>query len=629
MTLTTEYQYIGRSNAMKPKSGDAYWYYILLYAKSTPNSSTGYHTVTIKQELVCTVLSRFWGRSTSYHGTVDGISAFSGTNMPNKDWDTLTPFVAGGITYKAGTVIGEGSVAVNCTDGAEHTVPLSVSWSLLSSPAGETYLPLANTTATVSVSVTLPAIARATTLDAISCSSAYLDGVISYSYTPKSDSYYNVARILCGAMELQTILIGVKSAQQQTGSVSLSADDLELIYGLVTSSVSCDIAIEIDTYSDSALSAQIGDTQRRTIALKIPESVKPSASLTVAPVNTNEWIAAKGIYVRGLSGLTAHVTGAPGEGASISGYHVHAVGLTWAAGDSLTIDSLWRDGTFSVEGTVTDSRQRATVDSKTVTVHPYSSPAVSSVQYERGSWTDGEWTESEDGEDIKVIYKLRLSLSDFDNRGAVTFKFNGQAVIPSAGTYTDIQNNAEVFAIFTGIDSEKTWRCSAAVTDSAGTTSGALSFVVPSKSVAIEYRASGKGIAFGKTSEKDGLECAWDADFSGTTLFSGSVTGNVLSIGKLPYIAAYSDFNDYTTPGVYGVYYTLDAQTISNLPGTVKDAGTLRVYCSTGNTAQDGRWVYLMQEYVTMYGDAVYRRGLSNLNDDGWQFTAWKTFAGT
>ena len=113
----------------------------------------------------------------------------------------------------------------------------------------------------------------------------------------------------------------------------------------------------------------------------------------MAPVNTNEWIAAKGIYVRGLSGLTAHVTGAPGEGASISGCQVHAVGFTWAAGDSLTIDSLWRDGTFSVEGTVTDSRQRTTVDSETVIVHPYASPSVSSVQYERGSWTDGEWTE--------------------------------------------------------------------------------------------------------------------------------------------------------------------------------------------------------------------------------------------
>ena len=76
MELTSTYQYLGRSAKIAPQSGN-YGFYILLYGKSTPNTVTGYHTVSTKMVLACTINSEFYQYGTTYTGTINGASAFS------------------------------------------------------------------------------------------------------------------------------------------------------------------------------------------------------------------------------------------------------------------------------------------------------------------------------------------------------------------------------------------------------------------------------------------------------------------------------------------------------------------------------------------------------------------------
>lgn len=135
--LTSEYQYIGRSSEMRSQSG-SYSFYILLYAKTAPNNSTGYHNVTIKQVLSCTANSSFYQYGTTFSGAIAGTTVFSGSNKPWTEWEIGT-FTEGGHTYKKGTVIAEGSKQVDCTDGTAKSITLTTTWKF--TVTGTSYTP--------------------------------------------------------------------------------------------------------------------------------------------------------------------------------------------------------------------------------------------------------------------------------------------------------------------------------------------------------------------------------------------------------------------------------------------------------------------------------------------------------
>ena len=160
-TLTSEWQYLGRSSVMKSVGGTLN-YYVLIWAKAVPNNATGYYTVTIHERLASTnTNARFYQYPCYYAGTIDGQSAMSGTNKPWAEWE-VGAFSAGGVSYAIGTVIAEGSVNVDCTNGKSKDITLSCTWSMGAQSAS--YTPAANASRTVSVTATLAAIPRGTIL---------------------------------------------------------------------------------------------------------------------------------------------------------------------------------------------------------------------------------------------------------------------------------------------------------------------------------------------------------------------------------------------------------------------------------------------------------------------------------
>ena len=134
--LTSTYQYLGCSSVINSKSGSLK-YYLLLYAKTSPNNTTGIHTVSILGRLasVNTNATFYYPPCTMEHsGTINGSTAFSGSNKPNAEWgyNSSSGTNIGGVTYKTYTDIGSGSVDVDCTNGLSKDITVSFTWKMKS-----------------------------------------------------------------------------------------------------------------------------------------------------------------------------------------------------------------------------------------------------------------------------------------------------------------------------------------------------------------------------------------------------------------------------------------------------------------------------------------------------------------
>ncbi len=156
--LTNEYQYLGRSNAVGSRAG--YNYYILLYAKTSGSASTGKHTVTVKQRLVCDVNSSWWGYCTSGYITVNGISAtvYNWEVTPNSDWNG--GLTEGGYTYARYVDIKECSVEISASATSTTDISISASWVLEDNGQTDSHFPYCGMSAAISINATLPALSQ-------------------------------------------------------------------------------------------------------------------------------------------------------------------------------------------------------------------------------------------------------------------------------------------------------------------------------------------------------------------------------------------------------------------------------------------------------------------------------------
>lgn len=160
ITLSSEYQYIGRSNAVKAY-GYNFKYYILMYAKTAEDPTTGSHRVSVKMRLAGTDNSTFYKYYTNGSAEVDGESAFAWVKQlnPNTAWGNSPSLTEDGNTYKHYIDLKEGSVDV-AADYAEKKVTITAMWqrrSISSTPPD--WLP-STTVAEASIEVLLPEIMR-------------------------------------------------------------------------------------------------------------------------------------------------------------------------------------------------------------------------------------------------------------------------------------------------------------------------------------------------------------------------------------------------------------------------------------------------------------------------------------
>lgn len=269
-TLTSEYQYVGRSNAVSCPSG---WnYYILLYAKTSGNNSTGKHSVTVKQRLVCDQVSTFYGWCTSGYAKVAGENAFSWSwsHVPDAAWNTSS-ITAGSYTYPRWIDLKEGTVVVNTGYGETQDITLESSWVMEESNSAG-WFPYTGKTAKSSFTVTLPMIAGAS-VPTLSASSVVMLNKVKITTNRQSSSLTHDLTYSFGGIT-GTIATGVGDSYEWT------VPDLVAKIAGKTSEI-CTIICKTKSGSTEVGSETV------TLTLKVPAKSTPSASASTVKMGTS------------------------------------------------------------------------------------------------------------------------------------------------------------------------------------------------------------------------------------------------------------------------------------------------------------------------------------------------------
>mgnify|MGYP003288485449 CR=1 FL=1 len=235
------------------------------------------------------------------------------------------------------------------------------------------------TSTTLSKTVTLDTIGRASTIDLLSCATSYFTGTMTYKYTPKSGELYNRCNISLNLdgdyIPVKTIDLDQKYPSQQTATVTLSSSELSTVYYNLPSAKKGTLRFTLRTYSDE-YNTQVGEAGYKEISLTIPNdtTTQPTATLTVSSVHSLG-SAFDGLYIKGKSKANATLDSGAGKyGATPKSYKV-TIG-TQSGASPLTSAYLTTPGELTIKGTVTDSREYSRTYTKTITVIDYSSPRI-------------------------------------------------------------------------------------------------------------------------------------------------------------------------------------------------------------------------------------------------------------
>lgn len=271
-TLTSSYQYLGRSDVMKSNSGSLN-YYMLLFAKTTTNNTTGIHTVTTKGYLASTnANATFYQYATWFDAWTNDVRVAYGNNYPNSAWDYNGSGESfGGVTYKTYTKIFEASTNVDCSDGLEKTIKLGWYYEF-GGGEGHSYTPTYGTKRSLYVDVNLAAIPRASQ-PKLSAYTVQMGNTVTISTNRLSSSFTHNLTYSFGS--------GTGTIANDVGaSYTWKVPDL---VSYIPNQTSGTCTITCKTYSGSTYIGQ----RTVSLSLTIPNKSTPSASASTVKMGTS------------------------------------------------------------------------------------------------------------------------------------------------------------------------------------------------------------------------------------------------------------------------------------------------------------------------------------------------------
>lgn len=343
---------------------------------------------------------------------------------------------------------------------------------------------------TASGNGTFDTIPRATT-PTLSASSVNMGESITINMPRASSSFDHTLTYKFGDA---TGTIGTDLGTSKAWTVPLS------LASQIPSGTSGTCTITCKTYNGSTL---IG-TKTVSFTAKVPASVVPTIS-AVSMAETVAGLAAQfGAYVQGKSKVKITITAAGAYSSTIKTYKTTVDGKSYS-GAAPTTGTL-SSGSKTVTITVTDSRGRTATATRTLSVVAYSAPTISTLTAVR-ALQDG--TNNYEGQYGKIALKFAISPVGNKNSSAYILEYKAK----SDSAWTEIQSGTGYSltdtiitdAVF-GVDSAYDIRLS--VTDYFSTIRKTAE--IPTAFTLLDFNASGKGIAFGKVSEKDGMEVDLD-----------------------------------------------------------------------------------------------------------------------
>ena len=390
------------------------------------------------------------------------------------------------------------------------------------------------------------------------------------------------------------------------------------------------MTVTLYTYSDSGATSQVGSASSATFTVTVPESTKPSLTMTLSPVTP--YTSLSSVYLQGRSNVKAAFTGSGQLGASIVSYSMRIGNKTYSS--PYTSEILATSGEIEVVGIATDSRGYTASVTQNITVSAYDKPSI--VPYTGASkiicarcLSDGTL----DGGGTYLLVKIGRRYSKVISGGkqnnfctlSYSYKTDAQDVSKYSTPTAIIPGSADgdyVSVILPNVVSSNTtaYNIRLIAEDTAGE-KDIVTITIPTAFVTFHAPVGGHGFTLGgyhDPSKYDVFDCKFDAEFEGVV--KGNVWGLVGSSGNIP---SGSDLNEYHVPGVYAINYDDYAQHIANCPSIY--AGLLRVYASTGQThVIDGAYIYLTQEYTPYKTDQpIYRRQMRTDAEGIWRFEEW------
>ena len=344
-------------------------------------------------------------------------------------------------------------------------------------------------------------------------------------------------------------------------------------------------------------SSTIG-TKTATLTLTVADDTLPTVSLSVSEAvdKVSEQI---GAYVKLQSKWKITVTGKGIQGSSIKSYKVAANGKTYTSA-SVTTGVLNTAGSNTITATVTDSRGKSKTVTQKVTVLDYASPAVTSLSAVR-CLQDG--TTNEDGEYTKVSFGWKIY--ECNQKNTKSCKVSYKQRTGSSWTDKTVALNTysgSTSVILSGINVDYIYDIKVTVTDFFG--SASRSSYVPTAFTLVDYRKGGKGIAFGKVAEEDGLDCNLSAffrkpiNFNGNQYFSqGNYASNFNNSDVIGFNGIY--FNDSGDTDLEGLNFPKSGVSISGPDYVFKETDfyTLRIDAN-GELKKDGNLVPVYGEHI-------------------------------
>lgn len=551
------------------------------------------------------------------------------------------------ITEDAWVKAVEATVSVSHNDNGSKSISISASGSMSGTTLSST---------SVSGTVTLDTIPRASTIDSLSCATKYFTGKLTYKYTPKSASYYNRCNISLNLdgeyIAIKSVLLGKKSASQKTATITFAEDELSTIYNELPKTTKGTLRFTFRTYSDSDYSTQIGDAVYKEITLSIPNNstTKPTVTMELAPVTSLD-TPFDTLYIKGRSKVDATFTDGEGKyGASVVSYKMKVGGKSY--GSPYTSGYLSTTGDITITGIVTDSRGFSREYTETITVISYSDPKILPASDESEivcARCDEDGNLSESGIFLKI--KARRSYYKVTSDGvqnnfcAIRYRYRDEGtntfsswktILAKSDTSTNTIDSEPIADVVSS--AETAYVVQVGVIDDIGE-SDAVQFIVPSDFVSFDMPEEHKGrkMAFfryvGEATE-DGL-------YVGLPIFGGSIDSLKLGTRLTATSTAPISLNDVKTPGCYYSPSAENSQYIADTPYTGGGFGLeVRELQSTNYIRQTiyyGRttwlrhwngtewsgWIrYLMTDTDTSHAvDFVIEEGTSGI----WEYRKWKS----
>lgn len=264
---------------------------------------------------------------------------------------------------------------------------------------------------------------------------------------------------------------------------------------------------EITTYDGST---SIG-SKTYTATLNAPSSgISPNVS-SVTTTEVTSGLASKfGAFIKGKSKIKFGITASGQYGAKIATCSTTFNGET-LTGFSPTSELIKSSGSLSYTVTVTDTRGNSTSYTKSITVLDYSNPSLSLSANRCNS--DG--TINDEGTHVSITFSY--SITALNNKNNKSYKIE----MSTDGTsWTQLNNvsgtaisGSSSYSLSTTVitssvfNSNNRYMIRLTVTDYFNSELTKTHFI-PTAFTLVDYYSTGKGIAFGKVAERDGIEIA-------------------------------------------------------------------------------------------------------------------------